>query len=117
MGGKSSKETEPKSKTKAKKGIEIDALMQVWKTGDLLALREDKGSGFYFAVLAIPPEDCGEPVPPLAIYGTDHPVKKEALKIRVVNVKSAITLMFFHGFCDVRFVRLGIASEDVNFEK
>ena len=116
MGGKNSK-TEPKSKSNAKKGLQIDELMKVWNTGDLLALREEKGTGFYFAVLAIPPEDCGEPVPPLAIYGTDHPVKKETLKIRAVNVKSAITLMFFHGFTEIRFVRLGLASEDVNFER
>ena len=113
MGGKNSK-AESKPKSSGKNGMKIDELMKVWKTGDLLALRQEGGTGFYFAVLAVPPEDCGEPVPPLAIYGTDHPIKKETLKIRAVNVKSAFTLMFFHGFTDVRFVRLGL---DVNFER
>ena len=55
MGGKSSKsKPRPKSK-KSQVGLEISELMQKWKTGDLLALRVDKDSGYYLAVLAIPP--------------------------------------------------------------
>lgn len=117
MGGKSSKsKPRPKSK-KSQVGLEISELMQKWKTGDLLALRVDKDSGYYLAVLAIPPDNCCEPVPPLAIYGIDHPVIKETLKIRVINVNSAMTLMFFHGFTEVVYVDMGLASEDINFEK
>ena len=117
MGGKSSKsKTRPKSK-KCQAGLEISELMQKWKTGDLLALRENKDSGYYLAVLVIPPDNCCEPVPPLVIYGIDHPVSKETLKIRVINVKSAMTLMFCHGFTEVVYVGMGLTSEDINFEK
>ena len=117
MGGKSSKsKSRPKSK-KSQTGLEISELVQKWKTGDLLALRENKDSGYYLAVLNIPPDDCSEPVPPLAIYGIDHPVSKETLKIRVINVKSAMTLMFNQGFTEVVYVDMGLASEDITFEK
>ncbi|KAI6651754.1 hypothetical protein LOD99_5002 [Oopsacas minuta] len=112
MGGKSSK-SEPKSK--GSRGIE--ELMQTWKSGDMLALRKEKDTGFHFAVLTIPPDECKEPVPPLAIYGSDHPVSKETLKIRVVNVKSAMTLMFQHGYTEVLFVNMGLTAETVSFEK
>lgn len=88
--------------------IEISEMVNIWKTGDIIAFKKSDTPYYYYGIIAKPASGIHEPIPAFLVYGVDHNIKLEPLELRIINVKSVMSIIFYSVFDDFKFIRVDL---------